>query len=144
MASRLYEILRKDVFSDIETGPQWSAGERASLDEIYKCPSARVPRCPVSSCVADACLRKGLPGGCSTGVVAKVTGLIPLHCLLLYISHTYCVAGSLDCNWPGRGFLCKFHVKFHVIQRGFSNMVSHWVAAVLPANQMPDLEIFVN
>ena len=33
----------------------------------------------------------------------------------------------------------KIHFKFHVSQQEFSNMV----AAVLPANQMPGLKIFV-
>ena len=39
----------------------------------------------------------------------------------------------------GLGLLCKIHV---VSQQGFSNMASDWLAAVLPANQMPDLKIF--
>ena len=42
------------------------------------------------------------------------------------------------------GLLCKIHVNFHVSQQGFSDMASDWLAAVLPADQMPGLEIFVN
>ena len=44
----------------------------------------------------------------------------------------------------GPGLLSKIHVKFHVSYQGFSNMASDWLAAVLPANQMPGLKIFVN
>ena len=41
------------------------------------------------------------------------------------------------------GLLSKIHVKSHVSLQGFSNMASDWLAAVLPANQMPGLKIFV-
>ena len=44
----------------------------------------------------------------------------------------------------GWGLLSKIRVKFHVCKLGFSNMASDWLAAVLPANQMPGLKIFVN
>ena len=45
---------------------------------------------------------------------------------------------------PGPGLLSKIHVKFDVSQQGFSNIASDWLAAVLPANHMPGLKIFVN
>ena len=44
----------------------------------------------------------------------------------------------------GPGIQSKIHIKFHVLWQGFSNMASDWLAAVLPANQMPGLKIFVN
>ena len=44
----------------------------------------------------------------------------------------------------GCGLLSKTHVKFHVSKQGFSSMASDWLAAVLPANQMPGMKIFVN
>ena len=44
----------------------------------------------------------------------------------------------------GPGLPSKSLVKIHVSQQGFSNMASDWLVAVLPANQMPGLKIFVN
>ena len=46
--------------------------------------------------------------------------------------------------YQGWGLLSKIHVKFYVSQQEFSNMASDWLVAVLPANQMPGLKIFVN
>ena len=40
-------------------------------------------------------------------------------------------------NHHGWGLLGKIHVKFYASYQGFSNMASDWLAAVLPANQMP-------
>ena len=45
-------------------------------------------------------------------------------------------------TWAG-GLLSKIHVKFYVNWQEFSSMASDWLAAVLPANQMPSLLIFV-
>ena len=39
--------------------------------------------------------------------------------------------------------LSKIHVKYHVSKQGFSNMAFDCLVAVLPANQMPGLKIFV-
>ena len=47
------------------------------------------------------------------------------------------------CSKRSSGLPIKIHMKFHVSQLGFSNVASDWLAAVLPANQMPGLKIFV-
>ena len=44
----------------------------------------------------------------------------------------------------GWGLLSEIHAKFHASSQGFSNMASDWLAAVLPAKQMPGLKICVN
>ena len=41
----------------------------------------------------------------------------------------------------GLGLLSKTHVKFSL--QGCSNMGSDWLAAVLPANEKPGLQIFL-
>ena len=41
------------------------------------------------------------------------------------------------------GLLSKIHVEFHVSWHRFPNMASDWLAAVLPANWMPGLNILV-
>ena len=38
----------------------------------------------------------------------------------------------------------KIHVKFHVSKHGSYNLAPDWMTAVLSANQMPGLKIFVN
>ena len=40
--------------------------------------------------------------------------------------------------------LNKIHVKIQVNQQEFSNMASDWLAAVLPASQIPSLKMFLN
>ena len=47
-------------------------------------------------------------------------------------------------SWSGPWITKQIHVKFHVSWQRFSNMASDWLAAVLPANQMPGLKICVN
>ena len=56
------------------------------------------------------------------------------------------LVGKLEIKYitPGLGLPSKIHVKFHVNKHGFSNMATDWLAAVLPANQIPALKIFVN
>ena len=44
----------------------------------------------------------------------------------------------------GRGLLSEMHIKFHVSWRGFSNIASDWLAAVMSGDQIPGLKIFVN
>ena len=51
-------------------------------------------------------------------------------------------SGAEDHSFLGPGLLREFHVKIYVKSQGFSNMASDWLAAVLPANQMPGLKIF--
>ena len=40
----------------------------------------------------------------------------------------------------GLGLWSKIHVEFYVSQQAFSYKASDWLAAVLPANQMPGLQ----
>ena len=40
--------------------------------------------------------------------------------------------------------LSKIQVKIHTSWQGYPNLASDWMVAVLPANQMPGLKIFVN
>ena len=44
----------------------------------------------------------------------------------------------------GWGLLSKIHVKFYASLQGLSNMASDWRAALLPANKMLGLKIFVD
>ena len=54
------------------------------------------------------------------------------------------MAGDNSKN-QGPGLLSKIHVKFHhVNHKEFSNMATYWLVAVLAANQMPGLKIFVD
>ena len=45
------------------------------------------------------------------------------------------------CQSPGAWVFNKTHVKIHISSEGFSSTASDWLAAVLPANQMPGLNI---
>ena len=38
----------------------------------------------------------------------------------------------------------KIHVYSYISKKGFSNMASDWLAALLPANQEPGFKILVN
>ena len=43
----------------------------------------------------------------------------------------------------GPGLLRNIHVKIHISLQRISNLASDWLAAQLPANQMPGLKIHV-
>ena len=70
--------------------------------------------------------------------------IIDLNQTALFNVFTREITASQQLTIQGWGLQSKIHAKFHVIQQGFSNIDSDWLAAVLPANQMPGCKIFVN